>query len=238
MTRAGRGAFLPRAPNSPLPRSQFSAESDEVLYAAAGRSGLLKSVDGGRSFGPINAGLPTVGYPCVGHRPARAPHALHGRVRGGGRSRARCSPLRVARRRGELVADQGLPALRLHRVPLSARRHPPDRLGDLQAAGRPLRLEDALHEQLVRGLGEPRRRAALVGQPLRGDREHLHRERRRPPDEAGPFLLLRRGQDRRPKHGRRPPLSALFAEVHRPANYYCSTCAAPSRFTEGWSSTG
>ena len=25
----------------------------------------------------------------------------------------------------------------------------------------------------------------------------------------------------------------LFSEVHRPANYYCSTCAAPSRLTKG-----
>src|SRR5208283_3903672 len=51
-------SLLAEGPELAFAELQFSPEGDEILYAAAGRQGLFKSVDGGRSFKPINQALP------------------------------------------------------------------------------------------------------------------------------------------------------------------------------------
>ena len=68
--------LLAEGPELAFAEIAFPPEGDDVIYVAAGKPGLLKSVDGGRTFGPINRGLPPAEFPCVAIDP-RAPATLY-----------------------------------------------------------------------------------------------------------------------------------------------------------------
>jgi photosystem II stability/assembly factor-like uncharacterized protein len=225
-------SLLTEGPDLAFAEIQFPSEGDDIIYAAAGKSGLLKSVDGGRSFRPINAGLPAAEYPCVAIDP-REPRTLYTAACVGADAPVPVVPLYVSRDGGtswSLIKDY-------KPSDFTEYPYPP---GDIRPIGwaiakvrvdpfdsRTLYMSNWFGVSVSRDGGQH-----WSGNHYEGIENICIENVVADPMRPGRFLFsaadmtIARSDD----DGRtfRP-----FAEVHRPANYYCSTCAAPSRFTQG-----
>jgi photosystem II stability/assembly factor-like uncharacterized protein len=193
---------------------------------------MLKSLDGGRSFQPINQGLPAVEFPCLAVDP-RQPRTLY---------TAACVP-----------ADAPVPVVPLyvsHDAGASwslIRNYQPGDFteypyppGDIRPIGwaiAKLRIDPFDSKTLYMSNWFGVSVSHDGGQHWSGNHyegiENICVENVvAHPTKPGCFYFSAADQTivRSTDDGRR---YQHFAELHRPANYYCSTCAAPSRFMEG-----
>lgn len=225
-------SLLAEGPGLAFAEIQFSPEGDDILYAAAGTLGLLKSMDGGRSFKPINRGLPSVEFPCIAVDP-RQPRTLYTAACVPADAPVPVVPIYVSRDAGaawSLVRDYK-PA------DFTEYPYPPGDIRPIGWAISKLRVDpfDSKTLYMSNWFGVSVSRDG--GQHWSGNHyegiENICVENVvAHPTKPGCFYFSAADQAicRSTDDGRS---YKHFAELHRPANYYCSTCAAPSRFIDG-----
>jgi photosystem II stability/assembly factor-like uncharacterized protein len=225
-------SLLAEGPDLAFAEIQFSAEGDDILYVAAGRLGLLKSIDGGRSFRSVNKGLPGADFPCIAVDP-REPRTLYTAACVPADAPVPVVPLYVSRDAGASWST-----LKDYRPSdFTEYPYPP---GDIRPIGwaiakvrvdpfdsKTLYMSNWFGVSVSRDGGQH-----WSGNHYEGIENICVENVVAHPTKPGRFyfsaadqgIVLSSDDGRSFKH---------FAEVHRPANYYCSTCAAPSRFTDG-----
>jgi photosystem II stability/assembly factor-like uncharacterized protein len=225
-------SLLAEGPGLAFDELQFSPEGDDILYAAAGRLGLLKSTDGGRSFKPINQGLPAAEFPCMAVDP-RQPRTLYTAACVPADAPVPIVPLYVSRDAGatwSLIKDY-------QPSDFTEYPYPPGDIRPIGWAIAKLRVDpfDSKTLYMSNWFGVSVSRDG--GQHWSGNHyegiENICVENVvAHPTKPGTFYFSAADQAicRSTDDGRS---FKHFSEVHRPANYYCSTCAAPSRFTGG-----
>jgi photosystem II stability/assembly factor-like uncharacterized protein len=224
--------LLAEGPDLAFAELQFSTEGDDILYVAAGKLGLLKSVDGGHSFKAINQGLPPVEFPCVAVDPRQA-HTLYTAASVGADAPVPVVPLYVSHDAGEtwsLIKDY-------KPSDFTEYPYPPGDIRPIGWAISKLRIDPFDSKTLYMSNWFGVSVSHDGGQHWSGNHyegiENICVENVvAHPTNPGCFYFSAADQAicRSTDDGRR---FQHFAELNRPANYYCSTCAAPSRFTEG-----
>jgi photosystem II stability/assembly factor-like uncharacterized protein len=225
-------SLLAEGPDLAFAEIQFSSEGDDIIYAAAGELGLLKSSDGGRSFKAINRGLPPVEFPCISVDP-RNPRTLYTAACVGADAPVPVVPLYISRDGGadwSLIKDY-------KPSDFTEYPYPPGDIRPIGWAIAKVRVDpfdsstlymsnwfgvSVSHDGGQHWSGNHYKGIEnicienVVAHPTKPGRFYFS---------AADSTIARSADDGRSfRH---------FAEVHRPDNYYCSTCAAPSRFAEG-----
>jgi len=196
----------------------------------------LKSVDGGHSFKPINAGLPAAEFPCLAIDP-REPRTLYTAACVGRTRPCPWCPLRVRDGGARWSPIKDYTPSDFTEYP-----YPP---GDIRPIGwaiakvrvdpfdsRTLYMSNWFGVSVSRDGGQH-----WSGNHYAGIENICIENVVADPMRPGRFLFsaadmtIARSDD----DGRN---FRLFAEAHRPANYYCSTCAARRASRRGLSSTG
>ena len=223
--------LIAEGPELAFAELQFSPEGDEILYAAAGKLGLLKSVDDGRHFQPINQGLPAVEFPGLAIDP-RAPRTLYTAACVGADAPVPVVPLYVSRDAGATWS----PLKDYRPADFTEYPYPPGDIRPIGWAIAKLRIDpfDSQTLYMSNWFGVSVSRDG--GQHWSGNHyegiENICVENVvAHPTRPGCFYFSAADQTiaRSTDDGRR---FQHFSALYLPANYYCSTCAAPSR-TEG-----
>ena len=225
-------SLLAEGPGLAFAEIVFSPEGDDVIYAAGGDLGLLKSLDGGHTFAPINRGLPPVEYPGIAVDP-REPRTLYTAACVGADAPVPVVPLYVSHDSGENWS----PVKDYKPADFTDYPYP---AGDIRPIGwaiAKLRVDPFDSKTLYMSNWFGVSVSHDSGQHWSGNHyegiENICIENvTAHPSKPGVFYFSAADQTiacstddgGRFKH---------FSEVHRPANYYCSTCAAPSRFFDG-----
>jgi photosystem II stability/assembly factor-like uncharacterized protein len=224
--------LLAEGPELAFADLQFSPEGDEILYAAAGKLGLLKSVDGGHHFKPINQGLPPVEFPGLAVDP-REPRTLYTAACVGADAPVPVVPLYVSHDAGaswSLLKDY-------QPSDFTEYPYPPGDIRPIGWAISKVRIDPFDSKTLYMSNWFGVSVSHDGGQHWSGNHyegiENICVENVvAHPTKPGCFYFAAADQAicRSDDDGRH---FQHFGDVSRPANYYCSTCAAPSRFTTG-----
>jgi hypothetical protein len=225
-------SLIAEGPELAFAELQFSPEDDDVLYAASGKLGLLKSLDGGRSFQPINQGLPKVEFPCIAVDP-RQPRTLYTAACVPADAPVPVIPLYISHDAGanwSLIKDY-------QPADFSEYPYPPGDIRPIGWAIAKVRIDpfDSRTLYMSNWFGVSVSHDGGLhwsGNHYEGIENICVESVVAHPTKPGCFYFSAADQTigcstndgRSYQH---------FAELHRPANYYCSTCAAPSRLRDG-----
>ena len=225
-------SLLAKGPGLAFAEIVFSPEGDDVIYAAASDLGLLRSIDGGRSFKGINQGLPPVEYPGLAVDP-REPHTLYTAACVGADAPVPVIPLYISRDSGTTWS----PIKDYKPADFTEYPYPPGDIRPIGWAISKLRVDPFDSKTLYMSNWFGVSVSHDAGQHWSGNHykgiENICIENVvAHPTKPGVFYFSAADQTIAcsTDDGRR---FTHFSEVHSPANYYCSTCAAPSRFIDG-----
>ncbi|MDX2186400.1 MAG: hypothetical protein SFV32_05680 [Opitutaceae bacterium] len=224
--------LLSEGPGMAFAELVIAPDNDDTLYAVAQTNGLLKSTDAGRTFQTINRGLPPVNYNTLAVDPHDA-KILYTAAGVNPNASVPVVPLYVSHDAGESWAP-------LKDYQPTDFTDYPYQAGDIRPIGwaiAKLRVDPFEPETLYMSNWFGASVSLDGGRHWSGNHylglENICIENvLADPIRPGTFYYAAADKTigysdddgRTYKH---------FAELHLPANYYCSTCAAPSRFTSG-----
>ena len=225
-------SLLAEGPELAFAELAFSPGDDDLIYAAAGRFGLLKSRDGGRHFEPIDAGLPPAEFSCLAVDP-RAPRTLYTAACVPADAPVPVVPLYVSQDAGATWS----PIKDYRPADFTEYPYPPGDIRPIGWAIAKLRIDPfdsrTLYMSNWFGVSVSHDRGLhWSGNHYEGIENICIENVVAHPTRPGCFYFSAADQpvsrsDDDGGHYRH------FAALNLPANYYCSTCAAPSRFTAG-----